>query len=272
MPRHCAFLFCCQFCRPQVIISRAFGEFGRHAARFLENEECIVKRERGLKDTLAKLHLEEIFWRRMRFLGTAVFVVLCIWGMTVLLFINLEQTLILNSESTAIFQSFLTGYTASGSLVLSFRIMFSAVVSEQTERDIKFGNGHDGSDIFLARALLASFRFQSSVWGPTWRQFLLRFRSYGLRGDFVWQIGVPYDESLPISEDHPWCFLVISWFFFHAALCICYLMYEFWQETALQLKECRDLRFPRDNGGLPDAEVQWQHLVDRSYQWSDQCC
>ena len=116
MPRHCAFLFCCQFCQPQVIISRAFGEFGRHAARFLENEEGTVKRERGRKDTLAKLHLEEIFWRRMRILGTAYFVVLCTWGLTVLFFIQLEKTLILNSESTAIFQSFLTGYTETAVL------------------------------------------------------------------------------------------------------------------------------------------------------------
>ena len=39
---------------------------------------------------------------------------------------------------------------------------------------------------------------------------------------------------------------VISWSLTFAALCMCYLMYEFRQETALQLKECRDLRFPRD--------------------------
>ena len=53
---------------------------------FLRMEEGTVKRERGRKDTPAKLHLEEIFWRRMRILGTAYFVVLCTWGLTVLFF------------------------------------------------------------------------------------------------------------------------------------------------------------------------------------------
>ena len=221
MPRYCAFLFCCQFCQPQVIISQAFGEFGRHAARFLENEEGTVKRERRRKDTLAKLHLEEIFWRRMRILGTAYFVVLCIWGMTVLLFIKLEQTLLLNSESTAIFQSFLTGYTASGSLVLSFRIMFSAVVFEQTERDIKFGNGHDGSDRFLARALLASFRCQfqrmdnlAAIWQS----------AVGLVDCVIlWQIG-SIRRIFANYEDHPW--VIVLSCSLPCCSCICYLIYE----------------------------------------------
>ena len=265
-------------CRPhpQVIISQAFGEFGRHAARFLENEEGTVKRERGRKDTLAKLHLEEIFWRRMRILGTAYFVVLCIWGMTVLLFINLEQTLILNSEITAIFQSFLTGYTARGSLVLSFRIMFISVVYEQTERDIKFGNGQDGSDIFLARALLASFRCQSSVWTT-----VAIFTSVGLMDCvIVWQIGSI--RLFANYEDHPWA-IVISWSL-PCCSCICYLIYELGRkrlstkECLSQIREttaCQTLKF---NGNvIPDRskpcvcswpgkyEAAWQHLVDRSY-------
>ena len=72
----------------------------------------------------------------------------------------------------------------------------------------------------------------------------------------VWQIGsVPYD-SLPKGPIHG--VIVIS--------CICCLVYELGRKR-LSTKECRDLRFPRDNGGLPDATTRGSKL-----QWSDQCC
>ena len=110
--------------------------------------------------------------------------------------------------------------------------MFSAVVHEKTERDIKFGNGQDGSEIFLARALLASFRCQFVAYGQPGCNF---YFGLGLLDCVVILVAnrfVPYDDSLPILDGPSMVLSRHLLAFFPCCSCMCYLIYEFWQETA----------------------------------------
>ena len=143
----------------QAMISQSFADFSGRVARLLQNEECSVERERGRRQKLEKLHLDQVegkfVW--LVFGGMVAFVGFC---SSCLLVLELEDwVLSLGSVEVAVIATVLAVF-ASLALRYAFNYMIATIMWYQTEMDINHGSGHDGSKILLSRALLAPFLCQ----------------------------------------------------------------------------------------------------------------
>ena len=145
---------------PQATISQAFEDFSGRVARFLENEEGSVERERGRRQELEKLYLKQIDWENnwLIFRGG---VTLGGFSFSCFLVIGLELFGdVLVSLGSVVVTVIATAIAVLASLALwyAFSYMVAVIMWDQTWRDIIHGR-HDGSKILLSRALLAPFLF-----------------------------------------------------------------------------------------------------------------
>ena len=148
---------------PQAMISQAFEDFSGRVARFLENEEVSVARERGRRQELEKLYLKQIKWKNNWLIlkGMVTMVGFCFCCFVV---IGLDFSDVLVSLGIVAVAVIATVIAVLASLALwyAFSYMVAVIMWDQTWRDIKHGP-HDGSKILLSRALLAPFLCQFNL-------------------------------------------------------------------------------------------------------------
>ena len=259
----------------QAMISQSFADFSGRVARLLQNEECSVERERGRRQKLEKLHLDQVegkfVW--LVFGGMVAFVGFC---SSCLLVLELEDwVLSLGSVEVAVIATVLAVF-ASLALRYAFNYMIATIMWYQTEMDINHGSGHDGSKILLSRALLAPFLCQvdlmtSGVYFLALVSMVVCVAGAGRVSEVLADGG--YTWPIAFLWSIPCCFCI---YFFYAR-CAC-------QEplsTKQYLSEIRErtarntLKF---NGNvIPDRakacvcswpgkyESAWQTLVDQSH-------
>ena len=156
---------------PQAMISQAFEDFSGRVARFLENEEGSVERERGRRQELEKLYLKQIYWKNNWLLlkGNGTMVGFCLSCFLVIGLHAADVLVSLGSVGVAVIATAIA-VLASLALWYAFSYMVAVIMWDQTWRDIKHG-GHDGSKILLSRALLAPFLCQF-YWRTSGKFFL----------------------------------------------------------------------------------------------------
>ena len=259
---------------PQAMISQAFEDFNGRVARFLENEEGSVERERGRRQELEKLYLRQIKSKNILLVGKGYFTML---GFCASCFLVIHATDVLVSFGSVAVAVTATAIAVLASLALwyAFSYMVAVIMWDQTWRDIKHGR-HDGSKILLSRALLAPFLCQFN-WRTSCRFCLalasmvpcvmaaLMVSDILAESDYIWTIVLLW--SIPC------CFCIC--FFYARCACREPLSTKGYLSEIRERTAHNTLTF--EGNVIPDRskacvcswpgkyESAWQTLVDRSH-------